>query len=144
MSHENILYGRITGANGRSENWYDLYKRNVEQLNLLPQETEWPPLVRSMFNEPLVAAGPTFHRAQMITVAASLKNLDDGDLRLWLEKFESLLKKLYWFDAVVHLEMETYGKFEFRWTATQDSIRKMRTDSPQPVQEWTFSSFPEL
>ena len=138
MSDETILYGRITGAHGTSDNWFDLYKLNKSIVDNLPLETEWPPLNKTMFSTPLAMPGPSFHRAQIIHFGASFKNFDTTDHRKWISKFEELLKKMYWWDAVVHFDIEMYGKYEHKWTANDNAIKEMRTLTPKPIADWVY------
>jgi hypothetical protein len=138
MSEESILYGRINGAPGTLENWYDLYKINKDIIENLPDNENWPPIVKGLFSVPETIPSPTFHRAQIIHFGASFKNFNDKDLRDWLSKFEDLLKKMYWWDVILHFDIELYGKYKYIWTATDDAIKKMRTLNPKPVTDWEY------
>ena len=139
MSHETILYGRINGSHGTTDNWYDLYKLNKNVIDNLPNEDDFPCIIKSMFISPLTTAGPTFHRNQIITFGASFKNFDDLDHRLWISKFESLLKRMYWLDVIAHFDIELFGKHEHRWTATEAAIKEMRTLNPKPITDWVYT-----
>jgi hypothetical protein len=139
MSHETILYGRISGSHGTTDNWYDLYKLNKNVIENLPNENDFPSIIKSMFISPLTLAGPTFHRHQIITFGASFKNFDDLDHRLWISKFELLLKRMYWLDVIAHFDIELYGKYEHRWTATETAIKEMRTLNPKPITDWVYT-----
>lgn len=53
----------------------------------------------------------------------------------WIAKFESLLKNMYWVNAVVHLETELSGFHTFVW----DSADAYHTPSDAPLRvrcEW--------
>ncbi len=141
MSHQTVLYGRIIGTHGSTDNWYDLYKLNKKIIDTLPDEDEYPAIIKSMFISPLVEAGPSLHRQQVIVFGASLKNIDDNDHRLWISKFEALLKRMYWLDVILHFDIELYGKFEHRWKAKEKSLVDMRSKNPIPVTDWYYSEF---
>ena len=139
MSAECQLYGKISGAHGGTSNWWELYPINRKVIESLPNEDEFPPLVRDMFKLPTSPEqnSPILYRNQVIHFGASFNHFDVA-YDDWLKKFESLLSKLYWYEAVVHIEMELFGAFEFHWKATLESIRNFGIENPEPVNKWDF------
>lgn len=139
MSAQCQMYGMISGAHGSTSNWWELYPLNRKVIEALPEEDEFPPLIQDMFKVP---AGPEnsssiLYRKQIIHFGASFNHFDSS-YEEWVEKFEALLRKLYWHDAVIHLEMELFGVFELQWKASLDSIRNFGLENPEPVQDWSF------
>lgn len=72
-------------------------------LRELPEEGVWPPLCRPMFSLPPASARMIVHRRRLIHFGAALHELD-FEVRDWLDKFESLLRNLYWHSAYVRVE----------------------------------------
>lgn len=142
MSHEAILYGHIVGATVRSETvgYFDLQGRNRAVINRLPRTDDWPWLVRGMFALPAGRPQGTF-RSQVIHFGASIKDdpLNRGIWDDWLDKFESLLRRLYWWSAVVHISTDFEPDRVFEWLPTDAAMAGMRADPPQPVGEWVRS-----
>lgn len=139
MSHEAILYGRIIGATGRpgTAGYFDLHARNRAAINRLPRDDDWPWLVRGMFALPAGHPQGTFRR-QVIHFGASIKDdpLDRGIWDVWLGKFESLLRKLYWRSAAVHLSTDFEPDRVFEWQPTEAAKARLYAQPPQPVTEW--------
>jgi hypothetical protein len=116
-----------------------LQERNAATLADLPVEDKWPWLVRGMFALPGSWPEGTY-RTQVIHFGASLKDepRDRSCWDLWLGKFESLLRKLYWLSATVHLQTEFEPDRVFRWLPTRRAIDLMVAEPPQPIDEWEF------
>ncbi len=141
MSHEITIYGAIFGSPGPVDSFYWLYVKNREALGYLPARDSWPPLERTFCTIPMNAGKPGFHRTQMIHFGLSFKNFEDG-WSTWLQKFESLLRELYWTQVRLHLDSELYGHFDYCWDATPAALEGFRASPPQPVREWEFSGGP--
>lgn len=132
MGHEVILFGCIEGA--EPERWGGL---NAAAVAGLPAEDEWPWLVPGMFALPVPWPRGTY-RTQVIHFGASLKD-EPGDRSwqdVWLSKFESLLRRMYWWSATVHLQTEFEPDRVFRWVPTADAIDQMTAEPPHPVGAW--------
>jgi hypothetical protein len=54
------------------------------------------------------------YRNRIIHLGASLKEMDWA-LREWLDKFEAVLRRLYWESAYVRFEAAYLGVHEFTW-----------------------------
>jgi hypothetical protein len=112
----------------------------------LPEADQWPPLSRGMFsfspNETFLRGHvTTTFRGQVIYFGGSFSKLYLGWAE-WLEKFESLLRGLYWEHAVVALVTELMGHFTYRWDATLKATELSSAKPPVPVREWEFSGGP--
>jgi hypothetical protein len=73
-------------------------------------------------------------REQVIHFGASLEGdpTDRGCWDVWLGKFEALLRRLYWWSAVVHLETDFERECTFRWLPTERTVGLMLGDGPRP------------
>ena len=143
MGHEVIVYGMIDGATGSGENFGFLQERNSEVILQLPDDDEWPCLVRGQFALP--APWPQGrYLSQIIHFGLSLKDDPDSETfsDLWLTKFEGLLRRLYWWSAVVHIEREMFLDRTYTWAVTEKSLNMLLSDNPQPVQDWKRETDP--
>lgn len=112
-------------------------EQTEQVLAALPDPDVWPPLSKSMFGWPKVNAPLITYEQRLVHFAASMKNVDFA-LRDWLDKFESLLRQLYWNEAYVRVEQGYIGTHEFRWKpndAWLDSLLKGRLT---PITDWDF------
>lgn len=118
METESIVYGCIKHLPFGS---LDERKRscahNRRALNRLPQADAFPFLCREMFAVP----GPDLiggtYQTQVIHFGMSYRAVE-YEWEHWVGKFESLLKDMYWVNAVVHLETEYAGLHTFVWECT--------------------------
>jgi hypothetical protein len=140
MGFESIVYGRIEGATYRAagQQFRQLQKLNRQVIRSLPLMDEWPFLTRHMFALPGPFPHGGLYRCQVIHLGASFKELE-GDLSIWLGKFEAVLRRLYWFSARLQLE-GWMGDFRFEWVPEDDSIERMFSERPQPIAKWHFST----
>jgi hypothetical protein len=138
-----ILYGCIYGAQGGSSQgraWTDLFLRNKEAIDALPLQTETRPLAPHMFTVPLDWGSETFWKRQPIHFAASFNNFDfDGEWPLWLDRFEGLLRRMFWWEAHLHVHSEMCGRRHYAWKMTAGDFD---ADPPAPVTAWTLSGNP--
>jgi hypothetical protein len=112
---------------------------NEQVLGSLPLEDEWPPLCRPMFAWAPAGAAMIVYKNRLIHMGASLKQLDWA-LREWLDKFEELLRALYWESAYVRFEAAYLGIHEFTWRPTEAWVRELCQGRLAPIREWTFTS----
>jgi len=114
VESESIVYGCI--RDWPSDNPAQSRRRrqiNRQMLDGLPAGEAWPFLGRAMFaccQQP----GEGLYQTQVIHFGASYRAVE-YEWNLWVEQFETLLKRLYWASAVVHLETELSGTHTFRW-----------------------------
>ncbi len=139
MAHHSVIYGRINGATWKTEDYYKLHRLNEDVISKLPEMDEhYPWINRSMFAFPNEQG---VFRDQVITFGASYKSLE-YEWAEWLEKFEGILQKLFWFDVTIHAEFEVMGTFRYEWlidynTISEDNWHKL---SPEPITKWRFTS----
>ena len=144
MGHRNTLSGHI------QEPWYvvgsersiaRLWHHNRRVIRSLPPEDQWPFLTRRMIStSPMWNSGRaglvnTTYRGPVIYFGGSFSSLHE-DWSEWLEKFESLLRRLYWEHAFVALETEWMGQHVCRWKA---DLGQFSADEPTAVTQWTFT-----
>lgn len=137
MGHHTIVYGRISGATWKTKDYYKLHRYNREVLDSLPEtDAEYPWLNRSMFSIPNEQG---VYRDQVITFGASYKTLE-YEWHIWMDRFEELLKKLFWFDVTIHAEFEIMGKYQYHWEINHDLLGDTNwyKEIPEPVTEWKF------
>jgi hypothetical protein len=116
------------------------YLLNRAVIETLPNKVEWPAalVTRASFAVPMPDESAPFYRYQMLHFGASINGLD-AYWADWLSQFESLLRKLYWERAYVHMEAELYGRSDYHWEADYEP---MFFDPPQPVRNWKFTGGP--
>jgi hypothetical protein len=109
-------------------------RHNESVLEALAAEDSWPPLCRAMFAWAPSDLPMITYKRRLIVVAASLKNLE-GATRNWLDKFEALLRQLYWESAYIRCEFGLYGPHEFRWRPPDSWIDELCQARLSPIQE---------
>ena len=141
MSFETLIYGMIdTGELDGEEGPNPHYARNRAVLNALPQQDPFPSLTRGMFTMGDPAAT---YRSQLIHFGGSYESLE-RHWPAWLAKFEALLRRTYWFGAVLHLESELFeGDYQYQWLATEEAVNRcLLGEELKPVDAWEFSGGP--
>ena len=123
-----------------------LAARNQQVISELPEFDEWPFLTRGMFafspNETFVGDEvTTTYRGQVIYFGGSFSKLY-LEWHEWLEKFESLLRRLYWEHAAAVLKPELIVHQTYYWKATRESMERFSLTPPIPVQDWKFQGGP--
>lgn len=109
IGEQNRLYGYIEEKGDRES-----CQRNEAIMSTLPVDDLWPPLERHMFGWAPYDTQVTKRYSRVIHFAASLTEVE-WDLRLWIDKFEVLLRCLHWERAVVQLETFYLGEHTFTW-----------------------------
>jgi hypothetical protein len=127
MSNETRVFGYI-----EIPTWEGSKKEKVDELNWsaineLPDEGEWPWLIKGMFSQ---APERVSYRGHLIHFAASIKGVDE-EWANWLGKFEMLLKNMYWRTVELRLLTEYSGDHEYSWMAEF-------TGEIEPVKKWKF------
>ncbi len=142
MGHCATIYGCIDGGMWITTDWQRLHVLNEQVIADLPDSDTYPPLCQGMFA--ITRGKGTRWQTQSIHFAWSAKNLDDNFLE-WRQKFESLLKRLYFWKARLHIEQEIDGDATLIWTPTTEAIEGLYRDPPLPISTWTLAangSFP--
>ena len=136
MSHETVVYGFVEGATFRPPDYRRLQKANLIVLHNLPVDDAFPPLSRDMFScTPLESSG-TF-RAQVIHFGGSMNGLNYEAVPEWIDKFEALLRQMYWFEATAHIWTDYIdGAYQYWWKASDEILKSYQTEEPKPTVEW--------
>jgi hypothetical protein len=114
-------------------------RHNENVLGTLPEVDEWPPLCRPMFAWAPVKTPMIVYKNRLIHFAASLKEMD-WELRDWLDKFEALLRRLYWESAHIRFEAAYLGVHEFTYRPTDGWVQELCQGRVTPIADWSFSS----
>ncbi|SEL62340.1 hypothetical protein SAMN05216214_11580 [Atopomonas hussainii] len=118
LHSESIVYGSIRDwPEGGCEARLLRQQHNARVLQELDGEAGWPFFSRGMFGVGQVA-GDGLYQTQVISFGASYQAVE-YEWSLWVEKFEALLRRLYWANAIVHLETELNGRHTFRWESDE-------------------------
>jgi hypothetical protein len=151
MGHRSTLSGHIQEPYyivGSDRAIARLWHHNRRVLRSLPLDDKWPFLSRRMMNaSPMFGSGTSglvcaTYRGPVIHFGGSFSSLFE-DWTEWLEKFESLLRRLYWEHAVVVLVTEWMGQHVCRWDADK-TILSAADPMPPPVKQWVFTGPREI
>lgn len=112
---ESIVYGCIKDSNNLSGG-SDRRRINREAVLSLPSADEWPFLCRDMFSIPTIKVKQSQYQTDVIHFGASYRAVE-YEWNHWIQKFEELLRSMYWVSATVHLETELSGIHSFTWEA---------------------------
>lgn len=135
MAHNTKIYGYINGATWNTKDYYKLHRLNAEIINSLPITDEHSPFInKSMFSIPDEQG---IFRQQIITFGASYNTLE-YEWNLWLEKFENILKRLYWSDAKIYADFEVMGEYIYEWKVDFDKLDNWWKEEPESITEWKF------
>lgn len=139
MSNPGILIGYLHEAlatyRPHDEGFFE--RANDVVLASLPDDDAWPPLSRAMFSVTGEGwARGSFRNRRLIHFAGHF-NFIANDLHPWLDKFEDVLRKLYWRRAEVML-LEDYCSppLSISYTASPDAIVGYSSPDPRPPQRW--------
>jgi hypothetical protein len=113
-------------------------EHNEGVLNDLPPSDAFPPLCAPMFAWPAADNSDIAYRNRIIHFAACMKNADFC-LREWLDKFEELLRAMYWESAYVRIEATYVGVHEFRWEVAKAWMNDVCNGKVGPISDWTFT-----
>ncbi|MDJ0365727.1 hypothetical protein QMK33_11240 [Hymenobacter sp. H14-R3] len=137
MAHNTLVYGRINSPAWKTKDFYKLHLLNERIISELPEFSEnIPSINKTMFS---TANEQGTFRQQVITFGASYKSLE-YEWELWLEKFESILSKLYWLDVKIYVDFELLGDYKYEWNINNKGLINLRLEEPKPTTNWTFKS----
>jgi hypothetical protein len=114
-------------------------QHNEGVLSALPEQDEFPPLCRPLFGWPPAGTAMITYRSRLFHLAASMKEVD-WYLREWLDKFEGLLRRLYWESAYVRVETAYLGAHEFNWRPMSKWVEALCKGKLSPIPKWSFTS----
>jgi hypothetical protein len=143
MSDPNILIGYISEALPMYRADPLFFRRaNDAVLADLPADDAWPPLCRSLFS---VTGNDSLHGSysgqRLIYFAGHFNHLV-SHLGKWLDKFEWLLRRLYWLDAEVLLMHAWSGPpVVLQYSVSKETVLQYMGDAPQPPQAWELRGF---
>lgn len=141
MGHISIVYGHIIGEAWRSEDYHKLQRLNKKIIDALPSDDEtFPWITRKMFLVP-DPDKDKMYRDQVIVFGASYKSVEH-EWDEWLDKFEAILKQLYWSGATIHLDTELVGTHKYEWVFDSNQSDNWMSDNPQPTNMWDFKGGP--
>ena len=144
LSDANVLIGYISEPLPYYQPADPLFfrKPNDAVLAELPADDVWPPLYRSLFS---VTGHDSLHgsfRGQRLIHFAGHFNHLASDLGEWLDKFERLLRRLYWLDAEVLLMHAWSGPpVVLRYRVSKDTVLQYMGEAPKPPQAWELRGF---
>ncbi len=146
MSHEAVLYGVIIcpllrGAADISK----LQSHNEHIICSLPADDEHPWVDPSIFALPGPVPFGTFRR-QVIHFGLTIKediygaytqDLGFAWLNSWINKFEAVLRQLYWSSARLIVESDfSPQRREFTWKPGDGALQHMYAEPHEPIAEW--------
>jgi hypothetical protein len=133
MSHSAFIYGLVTSPMAGADDWQKYHRLNSLVIEQLPEKDSYPPLSKPMF---AITQGPMISwQSQAIHFGWTTKNFE-CDVVAWIEKFESLLMKLYWWEARVQMELEIYGKVEIQWEIDGESVTNWQNKGLDVPNQW--------
>jgi hypothetical protein len=146
VSHEAVIYGVIVGAELRgSDDYCKLQFLNEQVIKSLPLDDDHPWVDASIFSLPGPHPIGTFRR-QLIHFGLTIKENTsplyiNGEFwewhYIWIQKFEVILRKLFWNSARLILESDfNPRRREFTWRPTDEGFRKMYEEPHIPIDEW--------
>lgn len=137
MGHVSIVYGKIIGATWKHEDYHKLQRLNKVFIESLPEnDNDFPWINKGMFLIPDPGI-TSMYRDQVIVFGASYKSVEH-EWSHWLEKFENILKNLFWINATIYLETELVGDHKYEWLMVMNHLDNLLSDNPEPVTCWKF------
>ena len=141
MGHISIVYGHIIGIAWRTEDYHKLQRLNKSIIESLPMsDDKFPWITQNMFLVP-DPDKDKMYRDQVIVFGASYKSVEH-EWNEWLDKFEHILKQLYWSSVTIHLETELVGDHKYQWLYDFEIMDNLLSDNPKPISKWEFTGGP--
>jgi hypothetical protein len=137
MDQESIVYGCIKDIASDTVN-SERVRTNRDAMLELPHAEDWPFLSQEMFSVPQVNSPMLNYQSDVIHFGASYKAVE-YEWDQWIAQFESLLSKMYWVSATVHLETELSGTHTFTWESNK-SFHRPGSGDMQIRCEWSHEA----
>ncbi len=102
-------------------------RHNRDAMQQLPSAESWSLVNREMFSVPQQRAIDASLMTEVMHFGASYQGVEH-EWNYWLEQFESLLRKMYWVSATVHLETEMSGLHSFVFATDGEGHKPERSD----------------
>lgn len=120
MDQESIVYGCIKGLSPAGNDDLLRHTRGINRgvMQALPRADDWSFLCREMFSLPPDQTEPGGH-TEVMHFGASYVGVE-YEWDAWLAEFESMLRRMYWVSATVHLETELSGVHTFTWESRRN------------------------
>ncbi|MGC4034623.1 MAG: hypothetical protein QM764_01590 [Chitinophagaceae bacterium] len=141
MGHITTVYGNIIGATWKTDDYHKLQRINKNIIsNLTFDDNSFPWITQKMFLVP-DPDKDKMYCDQVIVYGASYKSLE-YEWNEWLEKFENILRQLFWTSVTIHLDTELVGNHKYEWTINFSQTDNWFLDTPKPILQWTFEGGP--
>ncbi len=134
MDQESIVYGCIKDMAGTVQ-ISERLRANREAMLSLPHADEWPFISQEMFAIPQVDVPNNSYQTEVMHFGASYRAVE-YEWDQWIQQFESLLSRMYWVSATVHLETELSGIHTFTWE-TKGNYHRPGSGDMQVRCEWS-------
>ncbi len=141
MAHKSLVFGYIEGSWFTPESCRAFHRHNTWVIRGLPKEDVYPFLTEGMFCVPDLQDRTVVFRTPVIHFGFSVKNFEFGDIPEWLDKFEGLLARLFWFEAEVHINTDIRGTFSFAYRVDDSILDMYHVGNPQPTTKWERVQF---
>ena len=146
MGNATTLHGYILAPAESAES-------NAARIAALADNDSWPYLTADLFAVPRIEHT---YNDQLFTFGTVYKNLElDSGWAAWRTKFEALLRTMCWYEAHVHLDIESFGRCHFVWKQDvwrlsdydvhadpKGAFAALREAMRKPVDRWTFAGGP--
>ena len=129
---ESVVYGCIKNIAADEVAYHRRHNRDA--MEQLPSAESWSLVNREMFSVPEQQATDASLMTEVMHFGASYQGVEH-EWNYWLEQFESLLRKMYWVSATVHLETEMSGLHSFVF-ATDGAAHEPNQSDIQIRCEW--------
>ena len=143
MSDPNVLLGYIEEPKPKyTEDPLFYHRANDAVLAALPVDDPYPPLCRSLFavtgNDSLHGS---FRGVRVIHFAARFNHVTN-ELAPWLDKFEALLRRLYWIDAEILVNGGWSGpSIVLKYLVDRESANGYWEDPPELPRNWELKTY---
>lgn len=122
---ESVVYGCIKNIAVDEVVYHRRHNRDA--MDQLPSAESWSLVNREMFSVPEQQATDVSLMTEVMHFGASYQGVEH-EWNYWLEQFESLLRKMYWVSATVHLETEMSGLHSFVFATDGEGHKPDQSD----------------